>query len=61
MKSDNKPALTSLIESCSTLRAMKIGSRMIIENSPVGGLNSDGVVERAILSVQGMIRDKQGD
>ena len=58
MKSDNKPALTSLIDSCSTLKS---GSRMIIENSPVGGLNSDGVVERAILSVQGMIRDKQGD
>ena len=29
VKSDNEPALTSLIESQSTLRAMKCGSRMI--------------------------------
>ena len=34
VKSDNEPALTSLIKSWSTLRATKSGSRMIIENSP---------------------------
>ena len=58
VKSDNEPALTSLIESSSTLRAMKSGSRVSIENSPDGGSNSDGIFDRAI---QGMIRDKQGD
>ena len=29
---------------------------MIIENSPVGSSKSNGIVERGILSVQGMIR-----
>ena len=56
VKSDNEPALTSLIESWSTLRAMRSGWRMIIENSLVGSSKSNGTVERAIQFVQGMIR-----
>ena len=56
VKSDNEPALTSLIASWSAMRAMTSGSRMIIENSPVGSSKSNGIVERAIQSVQGMIR-----
>ena len=56
MKSDNEPALTSLFAPWSTMRAMTIGSRMIIENSPVGSSKSNGSVERAMQSVQGMIR-----
>ena len=56
VKWDNEPALTSLIASLSTMRAMTCGSRMIIENSPVGSSRSNGIVVRAIQSVQGMIR-----
>ena len=56
MKSDNEPALTSWIESWSTLRAMKSGSRMMIENSLVGSSKSSGIVETAIKSVQERIR-----
>ena len=56
VKSDNEPALTSLIASLSTMRAMTSGSRMIIENSPVGSSKSNGIVERAIQPVQEMIR-----
>ena len=55
VKSDNEPALTSLIESCTTLKS---GSRRIIENSPVASWKSDGIVERAIQSVQGTITEK---
>ena len=54
MKSDNQPELASLIASC-TLRAMKSGSRMIIQNSPVGRSKGNGVIERAIRSAKGMI------
>ena len=61
VKSDNEPALTSLIASWSTMRAMTSGSRMIIENRPVGSSKSNGVVERAIRSVQGMIRTVRSD
>ena len=56
VKSDNEPALTSLIESWSALRALESGSRMIIENTLVGSSKSNGIVERAIQSVQRMIR-----
>ena len=56
VKSDNEPALTSLIASWCTLRAMESGLRMIIENSPVGSSKSNGIVERAIQFVPGMIR-----
>ena len=53
VKSDNEPVLTSLVASWSTMRAMTTGSRMIIENIPVGSSKSNGIVERAIQSVQG--------
>ena len=53
---DNEPALTGMIESWSKWRAMNGGSRMIIENSPVGSSKSIGIVERAIQSVQSVIR-----
>ena len=43
------------------MRAMTSGSRMIIENSPVGSSKSNGIVERAIQSVQGMIRTVRSD
>ena len=61
VKSDNEPALTTLIASWSTMRAMTSGSRMIIENSPVGSSNINGIVESAIQSVQGMIRTIRSD
>ena len=38
------------------MRAMKSGSRMVIENGSVGSSKSNVIVERAIQSVQGMIR-----
>ena len=56
VKSDYEPPLTSLIESWSTLGAMKSGSRMIIENSPVESSKSVGIVDRAIQHVQEVIR-----
>ena len=56
VKSVNEPALTNLIESWSAPRAMKSGSRMIIENSLVKSSKSNGIVDRVIQSVQGMIR-----
>ena len=55
-KSDNEPALTNLVESWRTLRAMERVSRMIIETSPLDSSKSNGIVERAIQSVQGTIR-----
>ena len=56
VKSDSEPASTSLIVSWSTLRGMKRGLRIVSESGPVGSSKSNGIVERAIQSVQGMVR-----
>ena len=56
VKSDSEPALTSMIEPWCTLRAMKRGLRMVIENRLVGSSKRNGIVETAVQSVQGMIR-----
>ena len=57
VKSDNKPALTSLTESWNALRAIKqSASRMIIENNQIGSSKSNGIFENAIQSLQGTIR-----
>ena len=55
VESHNDPALTSLIESWSNATAMRNGSRMIIENSLAGSSKSNGMIERTIKSVHGMI------
>ena len=61
VESDNEPALTSLIESWSMMRAMRGGMRIIAENSPVGMSKSSGIIERAIQPVQGTIRTIRND
>ena len=61
VKSDNEAALTSLIETWSVMRAMRGGLRIIVENSSVGSLTSNGIIEKAIQSVQGMIRTIRSD
>ena len=56
VKSDNEPALVSLVETWGRERAIKGGKRMVVEHSPVHSSKSNGVVERAVQTVQGMIR-----
>ena len=56
VKSDNEPALRSLVEAWGRLRAVKGGGKMVVEHSPVHSSKSNGVVERSIQTVQGMIR-----
>lgn len=56
VKSDNEPALLALIDHLARLRAAKGASRMMVENSPVFSSKSNGIVERAVQSVQGLIR-----
>jgi hypothetical protein len=56
VKSDNVPALVSMVEAWGRLRAVKGGGKMVVEHSPVHSSQSNGVVERGIQAVQGMIR-----
>ena len=53
LKSDQEPAIVSLIED---IRRGRGEVRTMVEHSPVGESASNGVVERGIQSVQGVIR-----
>ena len=56
MKTDNEPALVKVVEYIGRLRAAKGGTGMVVENSPVYSSKSNGYIERAVQSVQGMVR-----
>ena len=56
VKTDIEPAFLSVVEMVARLRAAKGGIRMAVENSPVHSSKSDGLIERAIQTVQGQIR-----
>jgi hypothetical protein len=53
IKGDQEPAIKALIEDVTRLRA---GARTIPEHSPVGSSGSNGVIERAIWSIEAQIR-----
>jgi hypothetical protein len=52
VKSDQEPAITSIVAEVGRVRAAAGGGRYIIETSPVDSSSSNGVVERAIRSVE---------
>ena len=56
VKGDNEPALVSLTEAWVKLRAAKGAVRTNVENSPVHSSKSNGVIERGVQSIQGMVR-----
>ena len=55
VKSDQEPAIKHLVDEIGRRKA-ETGGRWIRENSPVGSHASNGVVERAIQSVEGQVR-----
>ena len=56
VKSDQEEALVPIISDVGKLRAANGGGKFIIENSPVGASQSNGVVERGIQSIAGQVR-----
>ena len=56
VRSDNEPALVALTERWVRERAAKGAGKTIIEHSPVRSSKSNGLVEKAVQDVQGMIR-----
>ena len=52
MKTDNEPALVAVADQVGRLRAAKGGKGMVVEHSPVHSSKSNGIVERAVQSVQ---------
>ena len=56
VKSDQEPAIMSIVTEIGRIRAAAGGGKFIVENSPVGSSASNGVVERAIRSVEQQTR-----
>ncbi len=56
MKTDTEPAIVALVREIGRLRAAEGAEEMVVENSPAYSSASNGVVERGVQSVQGMVR-----
>ena len=56
VKTDQENAMKSIVTEVGRVRAAAGGGRMVVESSPVGQSQSNGVVERAIGSVEGQLR-----
>jgi hypothetical protein len=55
-KSDQESSLKSLVEAVGKLKGLSGSGKWIVEHSPVGASQSNGVIERGIQSVQGQLR-----
>jgi len=58
MKSDQEPAITALIDDVAKWRAP---AKTVVEQSPVGSSQSNGVIERAIQSYEATLRTMRSD
>ena len=56
VKSDQEPAIAAIVSEVGRVRAASGGGRYIVEATPVGSSGSNGVVERAIRSVEQQVR-----
>ena len=56
VKSDQESSVRAVVEEVGTARAALGSGKWIVEHSPVGSSQSNGVVERAVQSVQGQLR-----
>ena len=56
VKSDQEPAVCSVVQEVGRLRSQRGVGKFIVENSPVKSSESNRVVERAIQSVAGQVR-----
>ena len=56
VKSDQEPSLRALVEEIGRVRGTRSSGKWIVENSPVGSSQSNGVIERAMQSIEGQLR-----
>ena len=56
LKSDQEPAIEILIKDIVAERGNEMGSKTIVEESPVGSKGSNGVAERAVKEIEGQLR-----
>ena len=56
VKTDQEPAIKTIVEDVAKMRAAAGGGRYVEENSPVGSSASNGVIERYVQTIQQMVR-----
>ena len=56
VKTDQEPAILAIAEDLARIRASNGGGETISENSPTYSHQSNGIIERGVQSVEGMIR-----
>ena len=56
LKTDNEPALVAVADDVAKVRASRGAQRTIMENSPAHSSESNGVIERGVQTIQGMVR-----
>ena len=56
LKTDNGPALVAVTDAVTKVRASRFAQRTIMENSPAHFSKSNGVIERGVQTIQGMVR-----
>ena len=55
-KSDQESSIRALVEAVGQMKGIKGSGRWIVEHSPVGSSQSNGVIERAVQSIEGQLR-----
>ena len=56
VKTDQEPAIKCLVKDLVLERGEELGSKTIVEESPVGSKGSNGLAERAVQEVEGQLR-----
>lgn len=56
VKSDQEASIKALVEQIGRVRSTRGSGKWIVEHSPVGASQSNGIIERAVQSMQGQLR-----
>ena len=56
VKTDNEPALMAVADDVAKVRASRGARRTLMENSPAYSSKSNGVIERGVQTIQGVVR-----
>ena len=56
VKSDQEPAMVAVVSEVARHRAAEGGGRTVVEHSAVGDSQGNGIIERAIKSIEGQVR-----
>ena len=56
LKTDDEPALVAMVDVVAKVRASRRAQQIILENSSAHSSKSNGLIERVVQTIQGMVR-----